>query len=224
MQFGPWNPGIESQIPNELRPLATIFRPENVFTSVERADEMHDLTGLPIPELVAFRPERLALHELLVRITADVSVPDGSKIEDLGINFREIVAVILTRYVLPRMGEITAAYDALRKDLSALISAELAPLFPPAADSPVPSAREPRSGLLSRFTRRRPAEPAPDVEESNNGDRRLVAEWEAKAASSTDLVQRAAYRALERIDSALLICNDRIWESRERLARDRPRL
>ena len=40
MQFGPWNPGIESQIPNELRPLATIFRPENVFTSVERADEM----------------------------------------------------------------------------------------------------------------------------------------------------------------------------------------
>src|SRR5580765_2889374 len=67
---GPWNPGIESQIPSELRPLATIFRAENVFTSVARADEMHDLTGLPIPELVAFRPERLALHELLIRVTA----------------------------------------------------------------------------------------------------------------------------------------------------------
>src|SRR6188472_2327022 len=104
--FGPWNPGIESQIPNELRPLATIFRPENVFTSVERADEMRDLTGLAIAELVAFRPERLALHELLLRVTADVSVPDGQRIEDLGINFREIVAVILTRYVMPRMGEI----------------------------------------------------------------------------------------------------------------------
>src|ERR1700704_284406 len=32
--FGPWNPGIESQIPNELRPLETIFRADNVFTSV----------------------------------------------------------------------------------------------------------------------------------------------------------------------------------------------
>jgi hypothetical protein len=73
--------------------------PENTFTSVERADDMRDLTGLPVAELVAFRPERLALHELLVRVTGDVSVPDGSKIEDLGINFREIVGVILTRYL-----------------------------------------------------------------------------------------------------------------------------
>jgi hypothetical protein len=219
-QFGPWNPGIESHIPNELRPLATIFRPENVFTSVERADEMHDLTGLPIAELVAFRPERLALHELLVRITADISVPDGSKIEDLGINFREIVSAILARYVLPRMGEITASYDALRKDLSALIDAELAPLFPSPADSPVPSAPEPKPGLLARFTRRRAAEPvaAPAVEESSNGDRRFVAEWEAKAAATTDPVQRAAYRALERIASALLIRHDRIWGSRELIA------
>src|SRR5215471_6341029 len=91
-QSGPWDPGIESQIPEGLRPLTTIFRPENVFTSIERADAMRDLTGLPIAELVAFRPERLALHELLVRVTADVSVPDGSRIEDLGINFREIVS------------------------------------------------------------------------------------------------------------------------------------
>src|SRR5258705_12990729 len=96
---GPWNPGIESRIPNELRPLETIFRPENVFTRVEHADEMGDLTGLPVSELVAFRPERLALHELLVRVSADVSVPDGSKIEDLGINFRDIGSAILARYV-----------------------------------------------------------------------------------------------------------------------------
>ena len=69
---------------------------------------LHDLTGLPIAELVAFRPERLALHELLVRVTADVSVPDGTKIEDLGINFREIVSVVAERYVAPRMDAISA--------------------------------------------------------------------------------------------------------------------
>jgi hypothetical protein len=215
-QFGPWNPGIESQIPSDLRSLATIFRPENVFTSIERADEMRDLTGLPIAELVAFRPERLALHELLVRLTADVSVPDGSKIEDLGINFREIASVILARYVGPRMGAITATYDALRKELSALIAAELAPLFPPVPNSPGPASPVPKPGLLARLTRRRSAPSLP--EDATNRERRLVAEWEAKAAAAADPVQSAAYRALERIISALLIRHDRVWGSRELIA------
>src|SRR5215468_7026945 len=119
-RFDAWNPGVESRIPGELRPLATIFRAENVFTTIERADEMCDFTGLPIAELVAFKPERLALHETLVRVTADVSVPDGTKIEDLGINFREIVSVVLSRYVAPRMDAINQRYDALRRELSAL--------------------------------------------------------------------------------------------------------
>ncbi len=215
-QFGPWNPGIESQIPNELRPLETIFRAENVFTSVERADEMGDLTGLPIAELVAFRPERLALHELLVRVTADVSVPDGSKIEDLGINFREIVSVILARYVMPRMGAIRTTYEVLRKDLSALIDAELAPLFPQAPNSPVRPSPEAKPGWFARFTRRRAVESP--VIEATNGERRLVAEWEAKAAATSDDIQRAAYRALERVVSALLVRHGSVWGSRELVA------
>ena len=84
--FGPWNPGITSRIPHAIRHLATLYRPENSFTDVTRAEELHDLTGLDCSELVAFRPERLALHELLIRVTADFSVPDGEKIEDLGIS------------------------------------------------------------------------------------------------------------------------------------------
>ena len=39
-EFGPWNPGIESQVPKELCHLATIFRPENVFTGVAAAAEL----------------------------------------------------------------------------------------------------------------------------------------------------------------------------------------
>ena len=31
---GPWNPGLESEIPEELRPLSTLLRGENVFTGV----------------------------------------------------------------------------------------------------------------------------------------------------------------------------------------------
>jgi len=69
--------------------------PENVFAGVERVKELHDLTGLDFSEMVCFRPERLALHELLIRVTADLWVSDGSRYEDLGINFRSMIATIL---------------------------------------------------------------------------------------------------------------------------------
>ncbi len=133
-EFGPWNPGIESQVPDELLHLSTLFRPENVFTNLAQARELRDLTGFELSELVAFRPARLALHELLIRVSADFSVPDGSRIEDLGINFRRIVREILARHIEPRLGEITALYDARRKELARRIDAQLTGLFaPPAA-------------------------------------------------------------------------------------------
>ena len=128
-QFGPWNPGLESQVPARLRHLCTIFRPENVVTSLAEAHELRDLTGLGFSELVRFRPDRLALHELLIRVNADLSVPDGTRIEDLGINFRRITNVILERAIAPRMEEIRSAFGALRRELAQAIDAELAALF-----------------------------------------------------------------------------------------------
>ena len=130
-QFDPWNPGLESQVPTRLYHLCTIFRPENVVTSVAEAVELRDLTGLACSELVLFRPERLALHELLIRVTANLSVPDGSKVEDLGINFRRMTVRILERAIAPRMDEIRSAYEALRHGLAHAIDAELAALFAP---------------------------------------------------------------------------------------------
>src|ERR1700737_1178816 len=108
---GPWNPGIESQIPRELRHLSTIFRPENVFTSIAAVTEMQGLTGFSPSELVAFRPQSLALHGLLSRVPADFPGPDGSRIGDLGINFREIASLLHERYLVPEMDAIVAAYD-----------------------------------------------------------------------------------------------------------------
>src|ERR1700731_521992 len=125
-QFGPWNPGIQSQIPAHLRHYCTIFRPENVFTSLADAEEMLDLTGLEFTELVTFQPRRLALHEVLIRVTADLSVPDGSRIEDLGINFREMTRRLLAGYVDPRMADITAAFATIRRQLASSIDAALA--------------------------------------------------------------------------------------------------
>jgi hypothetical protein len=135
VEFGPWNPGLEAQVPEELRHLSTLFRPEYVFTSLERARDLRDLTGLDLRELVAFRPGRLALHELLIRVSADFSVPDGSRIEDLGINFRAITREILARHIEPRLGAITALYDARRKELAEFVDAQLAELFAAASES-----------------------------------------------------------------------------------------
>jgi len=115
---GPWNPGISSRVPAAVRPLATLLRPENVTTSLASATELEQLTGFPLAELVAFHPRRLVLHEILVRVMADFSVPDGSRIEDLGINFREIIRVLLVHYLEPRMADLNSAYASLREQLS----------------------------------------------------------------------------------------------------------
>ncbi len=127
-EFGPWNPGIKSSIPKELRHLSTIFRAENVFTSLAAARELHGLTGLSLSELVSFRPQRLILHEVLIRVTADFAVPAGLRIEDLGINFREMVRVILTRHVEPQMPALVQVYDDARRALEACVQKQLAGL------------------------------------------------------------------------------------------------
>ena len=127
-EFGPWNPGIQSLVPQELLHLATIFRTENVFTSMASAAELRGLTGFGLSELVVFRPQRLALHELLVRVTADFAVPDGTRIEDLGLNFREIARLLLSQYLGPQMDAIVGAYERVRQDAKRTIDAAVSRL------------------------------------------------------------------------------------------------
>src|ERR1700722_336080 len=124
-EYGPWNPGIQSQVPKGLLHLATIFRTENVSTSIASARELRGLTGFGLSELMVFRPQRLALHELLVRITADFAVPDGTRIEDLGLNFREIARLLLARYLGPEMDAIVGAYERARQASRGTIDAAL---------------------------------------------------------------------------------------------------
>ncbi|HEY2685741.1 MAG TPA: hypothetical protein VGI93_19680 [Steroidobacteraceae bacterium] len=120
-----WNPGIQSQVPKELLHFSTIFREANVFTSLASALELKSLTGFGLAELVAFRPERLALHELLIRITANLEVPDGSTIADLGINFRTMASRVIEEYLTPQMPHIVEAYQRSRDGLMGCIEAEL---------------------------------------------------------------------------------------------------
>ncbi|MGE5172032.1 MAG: hypothetical protein ACM3JC_16850 [Rudaea sp.] len=209
--FGPWHPGIESQVPDAIRHLCTFLRPENARTSLPAARELCDLTGLPLADVVAFRPERLALHELLIRVTADLSVPDGSRIEDLGINFRQITRTLLDRYIEPRMDEIRACYDGVRGALAAVVEREVQALAGDAASAKA------RSGLLRLFARPRPDVAAPKTAGTRELD--AVARWEGKAHAGGDPDEAAACRALARVVSAILVRHGQLWGSREMLAR-----
>jgi hypothetical protein len=202
--YGPWNPGIRSTLPRELRPLATIFRRDNVFTPLEYAEELSDLTGLESTTLVTFRPERLVLHELLVRITADLSVPDGARIEDLGINFRQMTRTILERYVQPRMATITAMYDDVRKQAEALVAADVDALLARAAPSP------PQRGWRSLWPLRRATSADGDQPDR---EMRLIDAWQRSADG--DAVRRAARVALAKVVAALFARHGQLWGSRE---------
>lgn len=217
--FGPWNPGIQSQVPAQLRQHCTIFRPENVYTNVADAGELRDLTGLEFSELVRFRPRRLALHEVLIRVTADLWVPDGSRIEDLGINFRQMAGVLLDKCIEPRMSEIDAIYDSARHRLSEIIERELTKLFPADVPAPDPALQSPRRGFLGLlFKRERGHSGALPAESGVDDLRQLVAAWETKAHAPGHGAEEAAYRALSTVVSALLIRHGRIWAGRQLVA------
>ncbi len=204
--FGPWNPGIRSTLPRELRPLATIFRADNVFTSLEYAEELRDLTGLESSELVAFRPQRLVLHELLVRITADLSVPDGARIEDLGINFRQMTRTILERYVQPEMATITSLYEHVRKQAGALVAADVDVLF--TRQTPA----QPQRTWRSIWPLRRPT---PAASDEPDRELRVIDAWQRTAGADNDPLRRAARVALARLVAALVARHGQLWGSRE---------
>jgi hypothetical protein len=208
-EAGPWNPGISSQVPAELRSLSTLLRPGNVTTTVTGALELEKLTGFPLGELVAFRPRRLALHELLVRVMADLSVPDGSRIEDLGINFREIVRLLLAQYIEPHMDSINRSFGELREQLYVTILAAFADVAAGAVRLPVETTPRRRSLLSRVFSRKRHAV---------TGRRGIgwglseIAECERRAlAASQAGLESVSYRCLGRVMSALFTAHGQPW-------------
>ena len=214
---GPWNPGIRSQLPSQLLGRSTIFRPENVFTRIEHARECRDFTGLALEELVIFRPERLVIHELLIRITADFTVPDGSRVEDLGINFRHMTDTIFTRHVAPRMAEIVDEYAGIKRMLDEFIDAELQMILgTPATRVPPAAARLTPLGRVLALVRgvRSGKNARPRTEDEWEREERVLRAWTEKAQAAEDPLRKAAYRALLKVVSAVRIKHGRLWADR----------
>ncbi|MEZ5933485.1 MAG: hypothetical protein R3F54_16330 [Alphaproteobacteria bacterium] len=205
--LGPWNPGLSSSLPPAARSLATIYRPENIAGRLEDALERSAFTGLDPEDLVAFRPERLAVHELLIRVTGDFSVPDGKRYADLGINFRSIVDTILKRDIQPAMGEIVADFEALKCEMREAIDAELAHLQPH-PPSPSPERSEPREqgGLLAWLGLKRPKE-APKAASADDraGAPDMLSRWRRESLENPDPERRRLCRALTLVAGAISI-------------------
>lgn len=121
-EFGPWSPGLNSTIPNHLMPRVTLFDPQYSFVSWDEAKELSEATGLKAQELAVTRPERLALHSVLIRVTSSLWVPDGPNYADLGINLRRMANNIYRGFVVPEMEQVTNAYNAVEKEAEATIA------------------------------------------------------------------------------------------------------
>jgi hypothetical protein len=199
-EHGPWNPGIQSRLPPAFLPLSTIFRAENVFAGVAEAYERSAFSGLDPEDHVTFRPERLVVHELLIRVMGDVSVPDGQSYADLGVNFRAITETIHRSHIDPHMADIVRAYHDLRRRVAGLIESELSSsLFAAAVDR----TREPaRGGVLGRLGlgRKRQGPPSEPIEDK---ERRILAEWQQRAAASDEPLLTSTLRVLARLAAAI---------------------
>jgi len=203
-----WNPGIKSTLPSEYLPLSSMFQPENVFSSIETATELSDFTGLVIQQLVIFRPERLVIHELLIRVSADIFVSDGNRYEDLGINFRSVVSRILSAYIEPEMAAICDLHVALKQQAQSIIDQELsASIF--AQSAPV---EKPRAGFsLSRLLGSgRKKKTSVTSESAEQRDQRVISSWDEKAKSSNDRLLTAIFGELVKIARAIVAKHGRL--------------
>ncbi len=212
IEYGPWNPGLNSTIPQHFLPLSTLYRPENACTDLARVQELSDFTGLAEKELVRFRPERLLVHETLIRVMANLSVPDGSHYGDLGINFRSITDTVLSKHAAPRLADITGAFEEMRANAEALIGRELeATVFQ------TPSAAKPEAEPQSFFKRLFGAEaakpkappPAPDPLSAE------LARWAAERDRQAGPEAAAVYDALIKTATAIAAKRGRLMGGKE---------
>jgi hypothetical protein len=207
-KYSAWNPGLESQLPREYLPLSTIFRAENVSTTVAKAHELSDFCGLPAEELVAFRVERLIIHELLIHVTVGIAVPDGRDYEDLGINFRKIAATILDKFIVPHREDLARVFEQLKQKASEIIERELVnasarPKAPASVNQPA------HSRLLFAFNKPRLA-PSQPLETVAERDQRIVSAWRQNSRQTDDRLQARCFAALYRVATAVISQRGRV--------------
>jgi len=195
--YSAWNPGIETEIPQAYRSMETIFHPDLVFTSVDDVDELRRETGLKQVELVSFRPERLALHELIIRVNADILVLEGENEEDLGINFRHIANTIYDNYIVDILPEIESTYISLSENIEKIVYSELERLLTPKA-----SKQTSKGSLLSRIFKKKEA-PVQTQQTIEEREFALINSLKQLQLDSETEIESVVYQSIHRVLGAI---------------------
>ena len=195
-EHGPWNPGLSSTIKPQLMSRVTIYHPANGLVPWEKARDLAEATGLKPQELATFRPERLLLHHVMIRVTAETHVPDGPSYADLGINLRSMATDIYAMEVAPQLTELRREFEAARSSARAVIREELEDsIF---GCQPV---AEPKGVLGRLFGRESPRPPT-----ASRDERALAASaaWAERADGEAEPLHESCLRALSRTVGAVL--------------------
>ena len=207
--FGPWNPGIESTLPGEFLHLATVFSSANVSSSIVELQEIKSFCGLPLERLSTFTPARLALQEVLTRVMADLSVPDGEKYEDLGINFRRMTATIMGKYIAPESAAISALFEQVKCDAADFLDKAQEAVAPSIATDKISAPNSGRWSKLSSVFRR--TVPTQAIER----DVARIASWRKKAQTAESALERACYHALVETGEAIFAVHGQLTRDRK---------
>lgn len=211
-----WNPGLSSDIPQQLFSLVTLFREENATVSYAEASELADLTGLDVLELISLRPERLVTHALLVRVTADLTVPDGPSYEELGINLRSMVERIQKQHIKAVMPAIEKALSEERDKALQLVGTMLLEGFQ-SQPEPTPDSSVNRSLFSRWFGKARPP-PAP-VASAEELEISALARWKQQSEASELPLERACLEALCKSVDSIIGHRGRMLPNHELVAR-----
>lgn len=206
-----WNPGLNSEIPGRLLPLVTLYRPENSEIDYAAAKEAAEFCGLKPHEMIAFKVSRLVVHELLIRVTADLFVPDGPSYEELGLNMRSMAGQILTKHIQPEMKTLEQKFEALKEEtrqtIGAILDRDIYKRHAP------PAAAE-RTGFLARLLGRKPAPSATEHPEIL-----ALADWKAAAATSKDPLEGACLRSLLTVVGSMVGMRGRLFADKDMVCR-----
>ena len=203
--YNAWNPGLTSTIPPHLLPLITLFRPENGTVSYQQAKEAADFCGLPAEALCGFSVKRLIIHEVLIRVTADLSVPDGPSYEYLGISLRSMVGRICDQYVLPNLQDITAEFEVIKNCADTAINNRLE------RDIFRRDRTQAKAGIFG-FLR---SKSNPVDDDSALPEIGALAEWKAKLPGQQEPAERAYLSALIMIVGGIIGQHGRLVADRD---------
>ena len=196
-EFGPWNPGLNSSIPKRLMPRVTLFDPRHSFVGWGEAEELSEVTGLKPEELAIIRPERLAFHSVLIRVTSQLYVPDGSNYAALGISLRDMAEEIYCGFVVPDMDKVVAAYDAVRREAEETVNDLLAKeVYGPAL-----TPEKKPTGFFQRLVAGRSSQEDQPTQDPTERAQAIAVAWKN---SRNEDVSTASHRAIARTLGSVL--------------------